>query len=67
MTTHALRILVQAVPHGGDDLGYLPKRGIGVLVLNRCLGVTEKQGVGRHRPRGEGEKNKKIDLNYYNE
>lgn len=46
--THLLLLLSQTVPHGSNDLGHLPKRGIGVLAFDSCLGITEEQCVSRN-------------------
>lgn len=46
---HLLLLLPQAVPHGGHDLGDLPKGGAGVLAFDGRLRVAEEERVGRQR------------------
>lgn len=46
---HLLLLLPQAVPHGGHDLGDLPKGGTGVLAFDGRLRVAEEERVGRQR------------------
>lgn len=45
-------LLSKPVPHGGNYFGYISKSGVGILSFNGRLGVSEEQGVGRHRFRG---------------
>lgn len=45
---YLLLLLSQAIPHRGNNLGNFPEGSIGVLTFNRGLGVSEKQGIGRH-------------------
>lgn len=42
-------LLSQAVPHGCHNLWHLPKRGVGVLTFNCCLGVPEEKGIRWNR------------------